>query len=239
MNSGIYHGKIYHRRQGKFEHEFTYPIYMMAIDIDEQQQVLTKSHIFGGNWFNPIRFCEKDYIRSEPLVLKQRIVNKVESLGGKPCTGRILMLVQCRCFGIYFSPINFYFCYDQDDICQYMLAEVSNTPWDQRHYYLIEMGGSMITDKAFHVSPFMEMDMCYHWYITPPQDKAFVRIENHKEGKQFEASLALHKRAINRKNLLNTWLSLPVMSVKIVFGIYWQALKLVLKKIPFISHPQG
>lgn len=239
MNSGIYHGLIYHRRQGKFEHEFTYPIYMIAIDIDERSQVLSKSRILGNRWFNPIRFCEKDYIRSEPLALKQRIVNKVEGLGGKPGTSRILMLVQCRCFGIYFSPINFYFCYDQDDICQYMLAEVSNTPWDQRHYYLIDMAGSMITDKVFHVSPFMEMDMCYHWHVTPPEEKALVRIENHKEGKQFEASLALNKREINQRNLLNTWLSLPVMSVKIVFGIYWQALKLFLKKIPFISHPQG
>ncbi|MDN3616157.1 DUF1365 domain-containing protein [Vibrio gallaecicus] len=243
--SGIYWGNVRHRRFGEITHKFSYQLFMMGIDLDELAKTSSRSLVFGLRWFNPIRFVESDYIRNEPGNLKDRISDKVKLLGGTwDTSNRVTMLVQCRCLGLYFSPINCYFCYDSAGKCQYMLAEVSNTPWRQRHYYLIDMAKEMKVKKDFHVSPFMDLNMMYHWKIKPPAHSTLVHIENRKpndqniERKVFDATLALSKRPISSQSLWNTLLSIPAMTFKIVFGIYYQALKLFIKKVPFVAHPE-
>lgn len=248
----IYCGNVIHKRFSPKKHCFNYRLYMLALDVFEIEKNHKNQGLFGFSWYHPLRFVEKDYLRGEPKLLSDRITHKVRLLNGHEDIKRIVMLVQVRCFGIYFSPANFYFCYDKNDNCTQMLAEVSNTPWNERHYYLVDLltgSEALKTKKAFQVSPFLDLDMSYFWSINPPKeedDKLLVKIENRRDNlhdnvdeKIFEATLMLRKQAFNKRNLLRTWCQLPVMTIKVVSAIYWQALKLIIKRVPFLGYQKA
>ncbi|ATC97126.1 DUF1365 domain-containing protein [Pseudoalteromonas tunicata] len=240
VNSGIYQGHIRHRRFSPVSHVFNYQLSTFGIDLDEVDELCSKHRLFGRQWYKLIRFCEKDYLKNEPGTLKQRIASTVKRLGGTWDGGRVMFVGQCRSLGIYFSPINLFYCFNKDDSCVWMLAEVSNTPWNERHYYLININSDAMTAKDFHVSPFMEMNMKYKWRVSQPQQRLLVHIENHPMHTQgvkvFDATMAMKKQPFSSLAYLKMWLSLPFMTLKVMSGIYWQALLLFIKRVPFVPY---
>ncbi len=241
-NSSIYRGVVKHRRFSQKKHQFQYKLYMLLLDLNDTAQPFSCWPL-GKSWFHPMRFVDKDYVKGEQLSLTERINHKLLEHGGDTARA-IKALVQVRCFGLYFSPANFFYCYDKHGDCTQILVEVSNTPWNERHYYLLKTDEQqkLITDKRFHVSPFMDLNMNYLWKIRPPglsNNKLLVHIENrakHNDEKLFDATLLMQKHRLTKKNALKLWLSMPAMTFKVITGIYLQALKLFIKKVKFVPY---
>lgn len=259
MQSSIYKGKVRHRRFFPKNHEFTYPLYMMGINVDDvlSNKLTSVSRLFAFNKFSWLSFNSNDYLRqkqSDDMDLKQTVWKTVAEMKtidfDETEQGEILFLGQCRCLGLYFSPINLFYCYDNNVACRFILAEVSNTPWNQKHYYLLEnINDKSIThEKNFHVSPFMRMDVDYKWVIKPPSENLSVHIESisknieHShlaDNKLFDATMNLKRMDFTANNIRATLLRQPMMTLLIVIHIYWQALRLFLKKVPFVPYPKN
>lgn len=238
MESGIYTGTVFHERFYPTQHAFDYRIVMLWLHLDEIDEVNQNVRGFSTSGFAPIQFKRSDYLGPTTLPLKKCVLDKMSELNGTTLEGDVFFLGQVRNFGIYFSPVNFYFLRQQHTFT-HMLAEVSNTPWNERHYYLVDLDTQADSEKVFHVSPFNPIDMTYKWRIAQPSSHCNIALECHKQGKHFSAGVNLVRQEMNSTNLKRVITRIPVMTVKTIVGIYWQALRLWLKRTPIYTHPKN
>jgi DUF1365 family protein len=247
LESSIYQGFVRHRRFFPVAHQFDNRIFMLLLKVDEIPLVLKSFWQLGNSKFCWARFRRADYIGKDYESITDAVKSKIaEKLckHSSEVNGEVYMLANLRYFGFYFSPINLYYlkCNDQ---FKYMLAEVSNTPWHEKHYYLVDLTDIKPHAKELHVSPFNPMTQNYHWHVIPPdnfQDRCLVHIQAHDQltpiGKVFDATLSLNRVPLNQTELTRVLLRTPSQPISIVLSIYWQALKLALKRVPFYSHPK-
>jgi DUF1365 family protein len=173
--------------------------------------------------------------------------DRIEQRTGVRPGGPIRMLTHLRYFGIGFNPVTFYYCFDAADTrVESIVAEITNTPWNERHAYVLTESMAEVRDrvlryrfdKEFHVSPFMPMDMSYDWRFGTPGRSLHVNMQNFQHGEHvFDATLSLSRREIGAGALAHALVSFPCMTATVIGGIYTQALRLWLKRIPFFANP--
>ena len=242
MNSAIYAGQIGHHRFIPKEHRFRYPFFMYYLDLSEIDELENFAPWFSTKKWAMSRFRRQDYLGDPTISLKDAIRKRMEELTKKPVEGRICGLMNMSSLGLYFSPVNFYYGFDQSENTSHFLAEVSNIPWNKRHHYAYFLGNSDGTQhqkKQFHVSPFNPIGQSYRWHISTPGKQLEVGLDvDDQRGHVFEARLQLSRHPLTRKNLRRFLIRKPVMTASIVFGIYYQALRLYIKGVPYIPPPE-
>lgn len=242
MHHALYTGAVEHRRRIPKAHGFSYSLHMWFFNLDHLGEVPQFPPWFalGEDRWAINRFCRRDYLGDPTIPLAESVRRRMAELTGEAVSGEVCGLFHLRTLGLYFSPVNFYYGYDQDGNLSHFLAEVSNTPWNQRHHYAYRLSQApyrMEQSKRFHVSPFNPLSQHYRWSIEAPEERLAVTIEiNDQRGEIFAARLSLRRQPLNRATLLPALAKKPVMTALIVGGIYFQALKIYLKGIPYIPY---
>jgi len=213
--SALYEGWVRHRRHTPVEHEFRQRLFMSYLDFDELPELLDRVPLWSARRPAPAWFRRGDYLEVEH-------------------DGPVRLLTHVRTFGHLFNPVSLYYCFDRSgEQVERVLAEVTNTPWGESHTYVLN-GLDSTVDKALHVSPFLGMDCEYRIRMTTPGQQLRVHMESHRDGAvDFDATLALTRRELSAWQLVRY----PIMTARVLAGIYAHAARLKLKGAPYHPHP--
>jgi uncharacterized protein len=239
--SAIYSGTIRHRRRAVRAHEFRHRLALAYVDLDELDELLGGRLIARGPGL--VRFRRADYFGDPRVPLGEAVRALVARRTGAAPAGPIRVLTQLRTWGHCFNPVSFYYCFSRQEQLQAVLAEVTSTPWGERHAYVLRPTGSGRLlegsfTKALHVSPFMSMHQRYTWRASTPGETLSVHIESHESGERaFDATLALRRTALTRSSVSRLTLRFPAASVRVLALIYAHALALKLKGVPVHGRP--
>ena len=239
LRSGIYEGTVVHHRFEPLDHRFAYPITMTMVDLAEVSAVCAGHPLWSNERMNAVSFRRGDYLGDPKTPLDQSVRDLVEARTGRRPTGRIALLTQVRTWGSLFNPISIYYCFGLDsEEVETTVVEVTNTPWHERTAYVLPGTGSHLVAKQLHVSPFLPMDLYHRFVIGHPGERLVLGVDDLRDGAPvFSASMVLERRPANRRSLGRVLWRYPLMTMRVSWGIYRQALALRRKGVPIYTHP--
>ena len=240
--SCAYVGTVRHRRIDP-AHEFTYPIFLPYLDLEELPRLLRATRLWSADRPALARFRRADFLGDPEVPLEDAVRAVARREPAVTADGPVRMLASLRYFGHSFNPVSFYFCFRPDgQTLDAVTAEVTNTPWGERHSYTVAAGDGPVVsghvDKAFHVSPLMGMDHEYDLRVSEPGQSLAVHIASTRDGRPaFEATMALRRRDLRPGTLDRLLLRYPAMTMRVVAAIYFEAARLRLKGAAYHAHP--
>lgn len=256
LNSAIYSGQVRHRRFSPKPHNFVYQVFMVYLDLQELDAVFAQSRWWSREKFNIAQFKRSDFFDKKPEgSLYDAIADWLERENGRRPDGPIRMLANLRYFGFIINPITCYYCFDKrGQVLQTIVLEVTNTPWGERCQYILNVADSTKAsttqksqqakqaigfDKKMHVSPFQPMNLEYYWVGKTPDKDLLVHIDVQQDKESvFDATMTLKRQSMCKNTMNSVLWRYPLMTTKVVIGIYWEAVKLFVKRIPFHSVPK-
>jgi len=245
MTDAIAQGTVWHRRRLPREHAFRYRLYFSLLDLDRLEASFSRCRLWSLGRPNLVSLKRADFLSPHHLTLAEAVRERVEAeLGFRPA-GPIRMLTHLRQWGLCFNPVTLYFCHDADALSA-IVADIHNTPWNERRAYVLDARNQrgpdyrFCFDKDFHVSPFMPMELGYDWRFRVSDERIDVHmLLIDRDQECFRSGMSLGLEPMTRSAMRWMPLRFPALTAKVVFGIYWQAFRLWLKRIPFYPHPDS
>lgn len=244
IKSGLFVGTLRHRRFTPVAHAFTYPLFMVLLDVDRVSELMQESVFTSRNRWNWASFDDRDHLGDPRRPLRDRLRDDASRHGIELPEGRIFLLTHLRYLGYCFNPVSFFYCLDRADQVQVVLAEVTNTFGGSHNYWLRRDSASRtfraVTAKSLYVSPFMPSDLDYEFALTPPTARLVAHMKVVRAGSAcFDATLALERRPWGAAEIRRALVRFPVMTAAVVAGIHWQALRLWSKGVPVVRRITG
>jgi hypothetical protein len=243
--AALYRGQVMHARMKPRAHRFAYGVYTLSIDLDRLDGAAKLSRFFSVNRLNLLSFHESDHGKPERGPLSAQIRESLRRAGVEEPPARVLLLCYPRVLGFTFNPISVYFAYDAANALVGVVYEVRNT-FGEMHSYVAPVAEGELTDaglrqtrrKLFYVSPFMDMAMTYRFRLRPPAGDVALRIlETDAEGPILSATFVGKHTSLTTLSALGAFCAFPLMTMKVVAGIHWEALKLWLKGVRLVDRP--
>jgi len=242
MRSGVYEGVVYHKRLRPRVHAFRYRVFSLLLDLDELPVLQRRLRLFSHNRWNLFSFLDRDHGIDRgcdrPVSLRGWVDQCLARVGIALPGGRITLLCYPRILGYVFNPLSVYFCYRAEGDLAAVIYEVANT-FGERHAYVLpherKDAGAVrqSCDKAFYVSPFNDVSGSYQFKVLPPTDTVSIHIDQQDSGgRLFQAGFAGRRKALSDRALLILALRYPLMTLKVIAAIHWEALRLLIKGVP-------